>query len=53
MCSMYLIIPVALDLGVYSASNRNEYQKHTIMFLGNKVRPVRRVNITAICKPIV
>jgi hypothetical protein len=26
--SIYLILPVALSPGVYSASNRNEYQKH-------------------------
>jgi hypothetical protein len=26
--SSYLILPVALGTGVYSASNRNEYQKH-------------------------
>jgi hypothetical protein len=25
---IYLIFPVAPGLGVYSASNRNEYQKH-------------------------
>jgi hypothetical protein len=25
---MYLILPAALGPGVYSASNRNEYQKH-------------------------
>jgi hypothetical protein len=25
--SMYLILPAALGPGVYSASNRNEYQK--------------------------
>jgi hypothetical protein len=25
--SIYLILPAALDPGVYSASNRNEYQK--------------------------
>jgi hypothetical protein len=25
--SMYLILPAALGLGAYSASNRNEYQK--------------------------
>jgi hypothetical protein len=24
----YLILPAALGTGVYSASNRNEYQKH-------------------------
>jgi hypothetical protein len=26
--SIYLILPAALDPGVYSACNRNEYQKH-------------------------
>jgi hypothetical protein len=26
--SIYLLLPVALGPGVYSASNRNEYQKH-------------------------
>jgi hypothetical protein len=26
--SIYLIPPAALNLGIYSASNRNEYQKH-------------------------
>jgi hypothetical protein len=26
--SIYLILPAALGRGVYSASNRNEYQKH-------------------------
>jgi hypothetical protein len=25
---IYLILPAALDPGVYSASNRNEYRKH-------------------------
>jgi hypothetical protein len=25
---IYLILPAALDSGVHSASNRNEYQKH-------------------------
>jgi hypothetical protein len=25
---MYLILPAALDPGVHSASNRNEYRKH-------------------------
>jgi hypothetical protein len=34
---IYLILPVALSPGVYSASNRNEYQKHKkIMFLESK-----------------
>jgi hypothetical protein len=27
LISLYLILPAALDPGVYSASNRNEYQK--------------------------
>jgi hypothetical protein len=27
--TIYLILPTALGLGVYSASNRNEYQKQT------------------------
>jgi hypothetical protein len=26
--SIYLILPAALGPGIYSASNRNEYQKH-------------------------
>jgi hypothetical protein len=26
--AIYLILPAALGPGVYSASNRNEYQKH-------------------------
>jgi hypothetical protein len=39
--------------GFYSASNRNEYQKQKIMFLGSKARPVRKAdNLTAICEPI-
>jgi hypothetical protein len=52
---MYLILPAALGPGVYSASNRNEYQKHkNNKFLGNKVRLVRRAdNLTTICEPIV
>jgi hypothetical protein len=32
----YLILLVALGPGVYSASNRNEYQSIKIMFLGSK-----------------
>jgi hypothetical protein len=27
-CLIYLILPATLGPGVYSASNRNEYQKH-------------------------
>jgi hypothetical protein len=48
--SIYLISPAALGPGVYSASNRNEYQKQKIMFLGSRARPVRKAdNLTADC----
>jgi hypothetical protein len=55
MFSIYLIPPAALDHGVYSASNRNEYQKRKIIiFLGSKVWPVHRTdNLAAICEPVV
>jgi hypothetical protein len=48
---IYLIIPAALGPGVYSASNRNEYQElKIIMFLGSKVRRVRKAdNLGADC----
>jgi hypothetical protein len=49
---IYLILPAALSPGVYSASNRNEYRKYLkkIIFLGSKVRPVRRSdNFAADC----
>jgi hypothetical protein len=51
----YLILPIALGPGVYSSSDRNEYQKHKkLCFWGVKQRPVRRAdNLTAICEPIV
>jgi hypothetical protein len=52
--SIYLILPAALGHGVYSASNRNEYQKQKIMFLGSRARPVRRADsLTVICEPTV
>jgi hypothetical protein len=41
--SIYLILPAAIDPGAYSASNRNySTLSRKIMFLGSKVRPVRR-----------
>jgi hypothetical protein len=50
--SIYLILPVTLDHGVYSASNRNEYQRQK--FLGSRALPVREAdNLAAICEPIV
>jgi hypothetical protein len=40
-----------MTIGVYSASNRNEYQK---IFLGSKARPACKAdNITGIYEPIV
>jgi hypothetical protein len=51
---IYIILPAALGPGVHSASNRNEYQKIKIKFLGNRARPVRKAdNLTAICEPTV
>jgi hypothetical protein len=52
---MYPILPAALGPGVYSASNRNEYQKQKIiMFLGSRVQLVRRADsLAAIYEPIV
>jgi hypothetical protein len=51
---IYLFLPAALGPGVYSASNRNEYQKKkVIMFPGSKARRVRRAdNLTAMCESI-
>jgi hypothetical protein len=37
MFPIYLILTAALGPGVNSASNRNEYHKHTNMFLGSKL----------------
>jgi hypothetical protein len=40
----------ALGPGVYSASNRNEYQKQNTVFLGSRAWPVCKAdNFTAIC----
>jgi hypothetical protein len=52
---IYLILPAALGPGVYSASDRKEYQKHKkIMFVRTKVRQVRMAdNRTTICEPTV
>jgi hypothetical protein len=37
--SNYLILSAALGPGVYSASNRNKYQKQKFFFLGSRARP--------------
>jgi hypothetical protein len=50
---IYLNFPAALGPGVYSASNRNEYQRQK-MFLGSRPRPVRKTgNLIAISEPTV
>jgi hypothetical protein len=52
--SIYLILPAALDPGVYSASNRNEYQKQKNNISESRARPVRKTgNLISICEPIV
>jgi hypothetical protein len=52
--SIYLILPVALGPGIYSASNRNEYQKQKKCFWGvERGRCLRLDNLTAIGEPIV
>jgi hypothetical protein len=46
--------PAALSPGVYSACNRNEYQKQNKkMFLGNRARPAQADNLIAIGELIV
>jgi hypothetical protein len=40
-----LIIPAPLSPGIYSASNRNEYQKQKInMFLGSRTWPASKAD---------
>jgi hypothetical protein len=52
--SIYLITAALLVPGVYSASNRNEYQKQKNMFLGSRARqPHKDDNLTGISEPIV
>jgi hypothetical protein len=49
--SNYLVLLAALGPGIYSASNKNEYQQ---IFLWSNGWPVRRAdNLTAICELIV
>jgi hypothetical protein len=50
--SIFLILPTALGPGVHSHPDINEYQKHKIMFLRSRERPVSRAdNLIAICEP--
>jgi hypothetical protein len=48
--SIYLSLAAVLGPGVYSASNRNEYQKQKKVC---EVERGRYVGLTAICEPIV
>jgi hypothetical protein len=51
--SVYLTPPAALCPEVYSAYNRNEYQKKNAL-LGSRARPVRNAdNLTVVSEPIV
>jgi hypothetical protein len=48
---MYLILQTALDPGVYSVSNINQYKKKMGMFLGSRDQPALKAdNLTAICE---
>jgi hypothetical protein len=47
---IYVILLAVLRPGVYSASNRNEYQKLKKMFLGSRLRPSIGLRT---CEPII
>jgi hypothetical protein len=50
----FLIYLILLGPRVYSASDRNEYQKQKNNVSGSRARPVRRADkLAAICEPIV
>jgi hypothetical protein len=50
LLSIYLILPAALGLGVYSTSNRNEYRVRNKHVSGERAQPVREAdNLTAHC----
>jgi hypothetical protein len=52
--SIFLVLPAALSHRVYSASNRNEYQRQKQIFLKSRAGPVREADsFTTICEPIV
>jgi hypothetical protein len=47
-----LNLSAALGLGIYSNSNRNEYQKQGKIFLWSGARPTLKAdNVTNICEP--
>jgi hypothetical protein len=51
--SIYLILPAALGHKVYTAYNRNEYEKKKLI-LDSRARPSRKAdNLAPICEPIV
>jgi hypothetical protein len=50
--SINLILPLALGPEVYSASNKNEYQKWKEKFLGSKEWMAHKAdNLTVTCEP--
>jgi hypothetical protein len=54
ICSIYLILKASLGPAVYSASNRNEYQKQKKKNLESRAQPVRKAdNLTDINESIV
>jgi hypothetical protein len=53
MFSIYLILPAAIGPGVYSFSNRNEYQKEKNNVSGKQSAAGTYDNLTAICEPTV
>jgi hypothetical protein len=54
-CSIYLIVPAALNPRACSASDRTKYQKQkNNVSSGSRALPVRRaVSLSAICEPVV
>jgi hypothetical protein len=51
--SIFLILPAALGAGVYSASNRNEYQKEKKIWGAERGQTLEADIFTAVCEPIV
>jgi hypothetical protein len=51
---IYLILPAILGAGVYSASNKNEYQNMKKMFMGSTAQLANKAdNLTTICESVV
>jgi hypothetical protein len=50
--SIYLILPATLGPGVFSLSNKNDYQNRKLMFLGSKMWRVRRADNLTVVKAL-